>query len=241
MPPTLSPFLSWPFCVSPVPPPMSPSRWLELVLAHEERGTDSEARLINIVETEAEGGAPRRTRRRSQGGSRGGTRGEPTNCYTALWCHSRPVTTRPRHLAGMVSARAGSRSLLRRVPSPSRRSPRLRAREGLPSLHACKRTFTPITRICIAPRTRVLSRPGQRYQKEMGRKRGRGRREEGPREVVEADEIKRRSVQRLACQTRIAMITRHDRKAPLEIKMFRAPCNRLSRAPYHRDHHPFRS
>jgi len=35
---------------------MSSSRWLELVLPHEERGTDSEARLINTTETEAEGG-----------------------------------------------------------------------------------------------------------------------------------------------------------------------------------------
>jgi len=48
---------------------MSPSRWLELVLAHEERGTDSEARLINTAETEAEGG-----RRDERGDVRRGVR-----------------------------------------------------------------------------------------------------------------------------------------------------------------------
>lgn len=55
-------------------------------------------------------GSERRERERERGGR---TKGEPTNCYTALWCHSSLL----RHGPGIVGMVSASSPLLSLIPS----------------------------------------------------------------------------------------------------------------------------
>ena len=93
-----------------------------------------------------------REREREREGERGGrTKGEPTNCYTALWCHSSLL----RHGPGIVGMVSASSPLLSLIPSACVRPLLLEAflffrclrcqPAFVPPLHACKRGFTPIT------------------------------------------------------------------------------------------------
>jgi len=118
-----------------------------------ERGTDIETRLINTTEELKLKGATRNGVKEGRG-KRGRGKGEPTNCYTALWCHSGLLRHGPgispewcpraRFLLSflrVVSPPLPSRSyptLPPRSPSPSALSLRCwstkgRGREGLPT------------------------------------------------------------------------------------------------------------